>query len=167
MRNDVRDLRAWLGSSPITALPRLPTDDAFRLYQESGTPGYQGDDLLIDLDLLRRLRARGHACGAEGLKDLLAALQLITGPRFALPSGYGWSWLFDDNRIDVTAATALADVAHLVVTRTITEGDLETARTAAQIACSSIPFDEVCHLDLLRIAFAEGHPPSRHRNART
>lgn len=157
MRNDVRDLRAWLGSSPITGLPHLPAGDASRLYQEAGSPGYQIDDLLIDLDLFRRLRARGQARGAEGLTDLLAALQLVTGPPFALPSGHGWSWLYDDNRIHETAATALADVAHLVVTRSMTEGDLETARTAAQVACSSIPFDEVCHLDLLKVAFAEGH----------
>ncbi|OUZ11076.1 hypothetical protein BHE97_06520 [Aeromicrobium sp. PE09-221] len=157
MRNDVRDLRAWLGSSPITGLPHLPAGDASRLYQETGTPGYQIDDLLVDLDLFRRLRARGHARGAEGLNDLLAALQVVTGPPFTLPSGHGWSWLYDDNRIHETAATALADVAHLVVTRSMSEGDLETARTAAQIACSSIPFDEVCHLDLLKVAFAEGH----------
>lgn len=157
MRNDVRDLRAWLGSSPITGLPHLPAGDASRLYQETGTPGYQIDDLLIDLDLFRRLRARGQARGTEGLTDLFSALQLVTGPPFTLPGGHGWSWLYDDNRIHETAATALADVAHLVVTRSLTEGDLETARTAAQIACSSIPFDEVCQLDLLKIAFAEGH----------
>lgn len=157
MRNDVRDLRAWLGSSPITGLPHLPAGDASRLYVETGTPGYQIDDLLTDFDLFRRLRARGHARGAEGLDDLLVALQLVTGPPFTLPSGHGWSWLYDDNRIHETAATALADVAHLVVTRSMTDGDLETARTAAQIACSSIPFDEVCHLDLLKIAFTEGN----------
>ncbi|MFO6453403.1 MULTISPECIES: LysM peptidoglycan-binding domain-containing protein [unclassified Aeromicrobium] len=157
MRNDVRDLRAWLGSSPITGLPHLPAGDASRLYQETGTPGYQVDDLLVDLELFRRLRARGHARGAEGLDDLLAALHLVTGPPFALPSGHGWSWLYDDNRIHETAATAIADVAHLVVARTMAEGDLETARAAAQIACSAIPFDEVCQLDLLKVAFAEGH----------
>ncbi|GAA2074478.1 LysM peptidoglycan-binding domain-containing protein [Aeromicrobium tamlense] len=157
MRNDVRDLRAWLGSSPITGLPHLPAGDASRLYQETGTPGYQVDDLLVDLELFRRLRARGHARGAEGLDDLLAALRLVTGPPFALPSGHGWSWLYDDNRIHETAATAIADVAHLVVARTMTEGNIETARAAAQIACSAIPFDEVCQLDLLKVAFAEGH----------
>lgn len=157
MRNDVRDLRAWLGPSPITGLPHLPAGDASRLYIDTGTPGYQIDDLLTDLDLFRRLRARGQARGTEGLRDLLAALQLVTGSPFTLPYGHGWSWLYDDNRIHETAATALADVAHLVATRSMTEGDLETARAAAHIACSSIPFDEVCHLDLLKIAFAEGH----------
>lgn len=157
MRNDVRDLRAWLGSSPITGLPHLPPGDASRLYQETATPGYQVDDLLIDLDLFRRLRARGHARGADGINDLLAALHLVTGAPFTLPSSQGWSWLYDDNRIHETAATAIADVAHLVVARTMAEGDLETARAAAQMACSAIPFDEVCQLDLLKVAFAEGH----------
>lgn len=83
LRTDVGTLRDWLGTNPRSGEPHLPAGDASRAYRETGTAGYQVEDLLVDADLFRRLRARGQTRGAEGVDDLLAALRLVTGQPFS------------------------------------------------------------------------------------
>ena len=51
----------------------------------------------------------------------------------------------------------IVDVAHLVTTHALAEGDLNTARTATQIATSAAPYEEIPRLDLAAIAAAAGH----------
>lgn len=156
LRTDVGTLREWLGTSPRTGEPHLPAGDASRAYRETGTAGYQIEDLLVDADLFRRLRARGQARGAEGVDDLLAALRLVTGQPFSGRREGGWSWLYDGDRIHEILASAIADTAHLVVTEAVTNGDTTTAHEAIEVARFACPFDEVSRLDQARVAAAEG-----------
>jgi hypothetical protein len=51
----------------------------------------------------------------------------------------------------------VVDVAHLVTTHALAEGDLNTARAATQIAASAAPCEEIPRLDLAAIADAAGH----------
>ena len=156
LRTDVGTLRDWLGTNPRSGEPHLPAGDASRAYRETGTAGYQVEDLLVDADLFRRLRARGQARGAEGVDDLLAALRLVTGQPFSGRRDGGWNWLYEDDRIHEILASAIADTAHIVVTEAVANGDTTTAHEAIEVARFACPFDEVSRLDQARVAVAEG-----------
>lgn len=156
LRTDVGTLRDWLGINPRTGEPHLPAGDASRAFRETGTAGYQVEDLLVDANLFRRLRVRGQARGAEGVDDLVAALRLVTGQPFSGRREGGWSWLYDEDRIHEILASAIADTAHLVVTEAVTNGDTTTAHEAIEVARFACPFDEVSRLDQARVAVAEG-----------
>jgi nucleoid-associated protein YgaU len=156
-RTDLALLRQWLGINPRTGEQHLPPATASPAHEARGTGGYQLTDVLVDLDLFRRLRARGQARGADGMPDLVAALELLGGQPFSNLRDRGWSWLLDDERIHETSTFAVVDVAHIVVTDALSRGDLVHARFAAETACRAAPYDEVCRLDLAKIAEAEGH----------
>lgn len=156
LRTDVGTLRNWLGTNPRTGEPHLPAGDASRAYRETGTAGYQVEDLLVDADLFRRLRARGQARGADGIDDLRVALELVAGTPFSGLREKGWNWLYDENRIHEIAAGAIVDTAHLVVTHAMRTGDMLTAREAVEVARLADPYDEVSRLDQARVAVAEG-----------
>lgn len=123
---------------------------------ERRTPAYAVDDVLTDLDLFRRLRARGQARGA-GIEDLALALRLVTGPPFDDHRNGGWTWLRDGEPLDHLAACAIVDVGHIVSTRALAERDLRLARFAAETEYKATPFDEIARLDLIDVASAEGH----------
>src|SRR5690606_27973628 len=82
-RTDLSYIRAWLGTNPRTREPHLPPATTSPAHQDRGANGYQLRDVLVDLDLFRRLRMRGEARGAEGMADLVAALELVTGEPFS------------------------------------------------------------------------------------
>jgi hypothetical protein len=123
-------------------------------------------DLLVDVDLFRRLRVRGQARGADGIEDLRTALRLVEGRPFDAPvqrrAGGGWTWLVDGDRLDEHAMVAVVDVAHLTVTHALSVGDLTVARVAAETAAMAAPYEEIPRLDLAAVASAEG----RHGEAR-
>ncbi|HEY6932711.1 MAG TPA: LysM peptidoglycan-binding domain-containing protein [Marmoricola sp.] len=157
-RTDLALLRRWLGTNPRTGDLHLPTATTSPAPANGGTGGYQLHDVLVDLDLFRRLRARAQAHGTDGMPDLVAALELLTGPPFSSLRNHGWSWLLDGERLHEIAASAAVDVAHIVATDALSRGDLARARFAAETGCKAAPHDDICRLDLAKVAEASGHP---------
>jgi len=134
--------RAWLGTDPATGQKYLGV-------------GYRGryalTGVLVDADLFRQLRARAAVRGDDGLPDLRAALQLVSGPPFAQrPSGYEWL-----DGLDLTLTAAICDVAHQVVTAALETDDLEAARAASATALLVAPDDEQVLLDAVWVAYHE------------
>ena len=156
-RTDLGYIRTWFGTNPRTGELHLPAATTSPAHRDRGTNGYQLTDVLMDLDLFRRLRARAQARGADGMDDLIAALDLVRGEPFSDLRTPGWSWLLDGERLHETAAFAVVDVAHIVATDAFSRGDLDRAHTAAEKGCHAAPYDEVCRLDLAKVAEAEGH----------
>lgn len=156
-RTDVSSLRDWLGTNPRTKGPYLPAANESPAYFESGVKTYQVQDVLVDLDLFRRLRARGEARGAAGIEDLKTAMSLVRGLPFSLLREKGWSWLLDTERVHETVGCAIVDTAHILVTDALAKGALDLAREVAEAACEAAPYDDICRLDLVKVAAAEGH----------
>ena len=166
-RQYVATLRAWLGTNPRTGALHLPDAREAPATRVRGTNTYQVIDLLTDLDLFRRLRTRGQARGADGIADLTTALRLVTGEPFDYPiereAAGGWAWLISGDRHDEHARVAIVDVAHIVTTRALADGDLTTARQAAETAAMAAPYEEIPRLDLAAVAAAEGHQQEAQR----
>ncbi|MFT4083936.1 MAG: LysM peptidoglycan-binding domain-containing protein [Nocardioides sp.] len=156
-RVDMNALRSWLGTNPHTSGPHLPKADESRAARQRGGYFYQVDDVLLDADLFRRLRARGQARGAAGISDLATALRLVTGQPFGQLRNNGWSWVLEGDRLDHILTCAIVDVAHIVTTHALAEGDLAMAHEAVEIAHHAAPYDEITSLDLVAVASAEGH----------
>lgn len=156
-RVEVSHLRKYLGADPRTGESYLPIAPGTRERTQNGWTGYTLHGVLFDVDLFRRLRARAQARGADGLPDLVAALRLVRGEPFADLRADSWTWMFEGERLDQEFAAAIIDVAHLIATRAIKDGDLPTARRAAEIALSASPYDEISRLDLAKVAELEGH----------
>ena len=157
VRNDIKVLRDWLGVNPRTGRKHLPDARDSAAARARGIGVYQVEDLLVDADLFRRLRVRGESRGADGIDDLRQALQLVTGQPFDKLRPGGWTWLYEGDRLDHHLICGIVDVAHLVTTHALAEGDLNTARAATQIATSAAPYEEIPRLDLAAIAAAAGH----------
>jgi nucleoid-associated protein YgaU len=157
VRNDIKVLRDWLGVNPRTGRKHLPDARDSAAARARGVGVYQVENLLVDADLFRRLRVRGESRGADGIDDLRQALQLVTGQPFDKLRRGGWTWLYEGDRLDHHLVCGIVDVAHLVTTHALAEGDLNTARTATQIATSAAPYEEILRLDLAAIAAAAGH----------
>jgi LysM repeat protein len=156
-RTDISSLRTWLGNNPQTGQPYLPAANESPTYLETGVKAYQLQDVLVDLDLFRRLRVRGQARGAEGIDDLKTAMSLVQGPPFSLLREKGWSWLLDTERVHETIGCAIVDTAHVLITDALAKGDLDVARQVSEAACQAAPYDEICRLDLIKVTDAEGH----------
>jgi nucleoid-associated protein YgaU len=118
--------RQWLGVDPRAGKEYWPRA------RRDGVQGYRLDGLLCDVDLFRRLRARGEARGADGLPDLVAALDLVSGTPLSRlrPFGYGWLPAGDE----LLYQGAVAEVAHLVATHALAAGDDSEALRACELA---------------------------------
>lgn len=154
VRVDMSQLRRWLGNDPRTGEPYLPkaepgpSPDSPALYRLNG--------VLSDLDLFRRLRARGQARGAAGIEDLIAALRLVSGEPFTdLREGH-WNWLLDGDRWDHIMTSAIVDVGHIVTTHALAARDIDLALWAAQVSYTASPYDEVAQLDMVQAEKAAG-----------
>lgn len=156
-RTDVSALRDWLGTDPRTGGLYLPPANESPVYLETGVKTYQVLDVLVDLHLFRRLRARGQARGSEGIADLRTAISLVQGLPFSLLRDKGWSWLLDTERVHETVGCTIVDTAHLLIVDALAKGELDVARTIAETACEAAPYDDICRLDLVKVAAAEGH----------
>lgn len=162
-RTDLGILRDWLGMNPRTGQEYLPQAYRSPAFKETGVRTYQVQDVLCDIDLFRRLRTRAQARGAEGIGDLKLALSLVDGVPFSNLRDRGWSWLLDTERLHETIGHAIVDTAHIVVVDAMAKGDLATAREAAETACTAAPHDDICRLDLVKVASAEGHGEAAHQ----
>lgn len=162
-RVDANAVRTWLGDNTRTGRRHVPDANESDAAAERGVPTYQVEDLLSDLDLFRRLRARGEARGADGIHDLVQALKLVTGQPFDQLRPGGWAWLLEGDRVDHTVSCAVVDVAHLVATHALGTEDIGLAETAANIAHRAAPHDEIAKLDLVAALAAGGHQQEAER----
>lgn len=148
-------VRAWLGVNPLTGARCLP--HAKPAAGASGGGLYRVGGLLVDWDLYCRLRSRGEARGAEGVADLVAALDLVSDVPLTGRRKGGWSWLAGDTVADQDVMTAaIVDVASVVVTRALDEGDLELARRIAEKSAAIESGSDRPLLDLAAVCEAEG-----------
>ncbi len=158
VRIDMGVVRKWLGDNARTGRPHLPPAAQTRAANEVGVWTYQVDDVLVDADLFRRLRARGQARGEEGRQDFDTALRLVEAAPFSELRETGWSWLLDaDSREDEILACAIVDVAHDVVAAALSADDLNQAERAVEIARRASPYDEVARVDCAAVLVAQGH----------
>lgn len=149
-------VRHWLGEDPETHEHYLPHANKSPAAKTRGVNIYQvtvapGAGLLTDWDLFVRLRARGTR------SDLLQALELVTGRPFDQLRQGGWSWLRQGHPHDDYATTAIADVAFIVVTHCLREGDLIRARAATEVAILAVPDEQVVQLCQVALTEAEGN----------
>lgn len=156
MRVHLSKVRSWLGLDPTTGGNYLPDATKSPAGIARGMGIYQLIGVLADIDLFRRLRARGQARGPEGLSDLQAALALVTGEPFTGQRGRGWSWLADGVRVDQHMVCAVVDVAHTVTIAALHSGELQLARTATETALLAAPYEDTPRLDLAAVVAAEG-----------
>jgi nucleoid-associated protein YgaU len=163
LRVHLSKVRSWLGVDPTTGRNYLPDATKSPAGIARGMGIYQLVGVLADIDLFRRLRARGQARGPEGLSDLQAALALVTGEPFTGQRGRGWAWLADGVRIDQHMVCAVVDVAHTVTVASLHSGDLVSARAATEIALLAAPYEDTPRLDLAAVVAAEGDRRSAER----
>jgi hypothetical protein len=112
--------------------------------------------VLCDLDLFRRLRARGQSRGSEGMADLVSALHLVSGEPFTDLRKDGWGWLLEGDRLDHIMTAAIVDVGHIVTTHALAAGDLDLADFASNVALAASPYDEIANLDRVAVDRATG-----------
>ncbi|MHA6513016.1 LysM peptidoglycan-binding domain-containing protein [Tessaracoccus sp. Z1128] len=156
MRVHLSKVRSWLGVDPTNGGNYLPDATKSPAGIARGMGIYQLVGVTADIDLFRRLRARGQARGPEGLSDLQAALELVTGEPFTGQRGRGWAWLADGVRIDQHMVCAVVDVAHTITIAALHAGDLALARTATETALLAAPYEDTPRLDLAAIFATEG-----------
>lgn len=150
LHSRIGTLRKWLGTDPKTDSLYLPESTLSTAGRTRGVPVYQLSGLLSDADLFRRLRARGQARGGpDGIADLVEALTLVDGPPFDQPRRLGYGWLAD-NPLDHFLTAAIVDVAHVVATHALAQGDPDRAVWAAERAIMVAPSEEKPHLDLMK-----------------
>jgi LysM repeat protein len=152
-RSDLSIIRKWLGQSRA-GKPYLPR--AQQTHQGGVPATYALDGVLCDLDLFRRLRARGQSRGADGMADLVSALRLVSGEPFTDLRKDGWGWLLEGDRPDHIMTAAIVDVGHIVTTHALTAVDLELADFASNVALAASPYDEIATLDRVAVGRAMG-----------
>ncbi|HET9656956.1 MAG TPA: LysM peptidoglycan-binding domain-containing protein [Kineosporiaceae bacterium] len=152
VRQSIYIARRWLGADPVSGMEYLPAG----LNPSGGTGIYRLEGVLVDADLFRRLRLRGVARGADGITDLQAALDLVTGPPFADPRPGGYAWLADDP-LDHAYTGMIVDVAHVVATHYLATGRPDLAAAAAQVSLTAGSSDDIALLDLVAACDAQGN----------
>lgn len=155
LRTDIGEVRKWLGTNPRTGKLHLPKADTSDASGVRGSALYRVEDVLTDWDLFKRLRTRGQRRGADGIDDLITALDLVTGEPFSHLRPAGWAWL-NDLRTNDIAQCAIVDTAHIVTAHALEQHDTNLALITVEIACKASPYDEICRLDLACVKDAIG-----------
>lgn len=149
VQNRAGDVRKLLGRKADGSewLPDANTTSS----AERGVPSYELDTgpggVLVDADLVVRLRARAQRKGGAGIDDLVTALSLVKGRPFdrLRPRGYGW--LLEGHRYDHMLVATIEDIAHLVATRANSEGRTDLVRLACDAARRANPDSPIAWLD--------------------
>ncbi|GAA4708035.1 LysM domain-containing protein [Promicromonospora umidemergens] len=160
--NDVRyritSLRHYLGTRP-DGTSRIPHGKAGRPKADDPPHLYRIENALVDAHLFRRLYQRAIRRGADGLPDLVTALELVGGRPFTLAKDDPrWLWAAESEGLADQYTALIGDVAHLVVTRAILDGDLALARRACETWRACDPASEALAADDRLTTLAEGHP---------
>jgi hypothetical protein len=150
-RQSISIVRQWLGINQRTGREHLPKGVGAGLAKP-----YRLEDVLIDAELFRRLRLRGTARGADGIADLRAALDLVTGVPFSERRPEGYRWLAD-NALDHIYSGMIVDVAHIVASHHLAAGEPDLAASAAHIALKAGSSEDVPLLDLVAACDAQGN----------
>lgn len=150
VKNAISRTRRWLGTNPDTGRNYLPPNPSL-----AGST-YRIEDVLVDVELFRRLRTRGAASGADGIADFEAALALVSGVPFdgQRPRGYGW---LIENPVDHYCTAMIADVSHIVATHYLAIGEPERAAAAAQVALKAGSHEDTALLDAAGGCFDAGN----------
>jgi hypothetical protein len=151
----INTVRAWLGTDPDSGQKYLPDSTQSAAGRSRGVGVYEFAGVLIDADLFKRLRARAQAGGAEGLRYLQAALDLVAGPPFDQLREGGYGWLADTS-MDHVLVAGIVDLAHMAHLRYLGMGDLPRARAAAETALRAAPYEHIPRLDLAAVMKKEG-----------
>ena len=129
LRVEISRARSWLGETPA-GLPWLPMQDSDHMYRLA-------DGYLLDWHLFRRLRSRGEAHGAAGVRDLRAALELVRGAPLAggerayrTRNRLPYTWLPDSDIYPLHISAAIADTARQLAELYMAAGDTVAARWA-------------------------------------
>ena len=155
-RKYVAKARDLLGERPDGGGAYIPRAQDTPAGKARGIGVYEIGGLLVDADLFRRLRLRGNTRGTEGINDYATALRLVSGTPFSQMKGSRGAWLIQGDRIDFHLKHAIVDVAHVLATQALTNGDTQTARVAVDIARMASPDEETARLDNVAVTTAEG-----------
>lgn len=151
VQNIASAARKWLGTDPLTGEEYMPW------LSKTDVDSYRVDGVLVDAELFRQLRARGIARGADGLPDLIAALDLVSGRPFDRLRRAGYSWL--EPGADTLYEGMIEDVAHVVATQALADDNADQARRAAEIVLAIDPFNERALCDLATSYMIDGKQP--------
>lgn len=150
VKNAISRTRRWLGTNPATGRYYLPPNPSL-----AGST-YRIEDVLVDVELFRRLRTRGAASGADGIADFEAALALVSGVPFDGQRTKGYGWLVE-NPVDHYCTAMIADVSHIVATHYLAINEPEQATAAAQVALKAGSHEDTALLDAAGGCFDAGN----------
>lgn len=160
-RSRLAILRGYLGDLP-DGTPRLGKGAAGRPRKNGTRPRhlYRIEGLLLDADLLRRLYERAVRRGAQGMNDLVSALELVRGTPFTIPEDkyHQWQWALHGEHLADQYAALVGDVAHLVITHALRNHDLPLARRACETWRAADPGCEALAKDQALLEVADDHP---------
>jgi DNA-binding SARP family transcriptional activator len=137
--------RQWLGTN-VDGQPYLG------LAAEGGHYSL-GAEVCCDWRDFCALAERGLAAEAEGVDELVAALELVRGRPFlgVNPAAYGWAEADTQDMI-----SAIVDVAHALAERALRRGDYRRARWAASKGLLADSMAELLVQDAIRAAQGAG-----------